>query len=449
MELEQFCEALAFGNRPSVSSPFDASVISSMSNEIVPSKKRSREYRDCGLDGPAAGGPQVSTLGFRAEFENLRTHLREHDGFPFESFTRGKIHDWESYKDFVFAEAGRRLEWTKWKAKEIGTGKLLDRIVHAVEIDEGKKRRNNLLQWKQYGIHKVLFEARDDDRRGQVERLLFDFYTDEREAAEVFDPLVELLGGTYPLIAYLFFIKDSSRFLPIAPKKFDRVFERLGADLKTSHRCGWDNYSTYLAVIREIRELLEIEGMEGVRLLDAHSFCWLIASLDEPNRVHPNVAFTEESVAFSREPEFSSHRGIDWEAHHRARAALGRLGEEISLKAERERLCQDGRPDLAERAHLVSDDHSKGYDLHSFETDGSDRLIEVKTVGDEGSALRFFTSRCQLELAHSGANHFYYIVEGARSKRPRIRALRADAIPTEAMVPVVYEVRVEVDSPNR
>lgn len=384
--------------------------------------------------------PRVSMIPFREEFENLRTHLLDFDGFPFESFTRGKLHDWEGYKDYVFSEAGRRLNCRAWKPKEIGTGSILERVIHAVEIDDGKQKRNNLLQWKQYGVHRVLSEARDDDRCSRVERLLFDLYTDQREAEELFDPLVEELGKKYPLIAYLFFIKDSSRFLPIAPNTFDEIFKRLAVDLKTSGQCGWENYSTYLAVIREVRALIETEGIANVRFLDAHSFCWLIASLDEPEENDHGIATIEEVKSFTGTAGGAPAVQIDWEALHRDRAALGRLGEELALEAEKERLTLGGRPDLAEMVQLISDDHTKGYDLHSFEDDGSDRLIEVKTVSENRSTVRFFTSQRQLDLAHSEVNHFYYLVRGARSKNPRIEAIRAHQIPDEAIRPIVHEV---------
>ncbi len=398
-----------------------------------------RLRRSSGLPNPAKA-PRISMIRFHSEFENLRAHLLAFDGFPFESFTRGKLHVWEGYKDYVFAEAGRRLNWRAWKPKEIGTGAILDRVIHAVEIADGKQKRNNLLQWKQYGVHRVLSEAKGDERCSRVESLLFDFYTDERDANEVFDPLVEELGKKYPLIAYLFFIKDSSRFLPIAPDKFDAIFRRLGVELKTTGRCGWENYSAYLTVIRELNGLLESEGIDGVRLLDAHSFCWLLSSLDEPAENEHGIATIEEVESFPGVAGGASARQIDWEALHQARAALGRLGEELALKAEKDRLACAGRPDLAERVQLISDDHTKGYDLHSFELDGSNRLIEVKTVSEDRSTIRFFTSQQQLDLAHSGVNHFYYLVRGARSVNPRIEAIRAHHIPAEAIRPIVHEV---------
>ncbi len=388
----------------------------------------------------ASRGHRVSMVRFRSELENLKAHLLDYDGFPFESFTRGKIYDWESYKDYVFAEAGRRLAWQTWDSEEVGTGAILDRVIHAIEINEGKDRRNNLLKWQQYGVHQVLTDARNDKRCFEVESLLFDFYTGELAAEDAFDPLTEHLGKKYPLIAYLFFIKDNSRYLPISPAKFSQAFERLGVSLNTAGECSWENYSAYLSVIREIRDFLELEGFDGIRLLDAHSFCWLLINIDEPEEVSGPRAQIEEFDASTQLSGSKSKKDVDWEALHRARAALGRLGEELALDAEKSRLTDAGHPDLAAKIHLVSEDHTKGYDLHSFETDGSDRLIEVKTMSEDRPAVRFYTSQRQLELAHSEVNHFYYLVRGARTAKPRIQAVRAHSIPEEAISPIVHEV---------
>lgn len=62
--------------------------------------------------------------------------------------------------------------------------------------------------------------------------------------------------------------------------------------------------------------------------------------------------------------------------------ALGRAGEERVLAPERASLLVAGRTDLAEHIRWVSqvDGDGAGYDILSFDTDGRDRLIEVKTT---------------------------------------------------------------------
>jgi hypothetical protein len=69
---------------------------------------------------------------------------------------------------------------------------------------------------------------------------------------------------------------------------------------------------------------------------------------------------------------------------------LGKQGEELILAHERQRLIAGERADLARKLEWTSEERGDGagYDIHSFELDGKDRLIEVKTTN--GPALTPF-----------------------------------------------------------
>jgi hypothetical protein len=72
---------------------------------------------------------------------------------------------------------------------------------------------------------------------------------------------------------------------------------------------------------------------------------------------------------------------------------LGKQGEELVLEHERARLLANGRKDLERKLEWTSEvrGDGAGYDIRSFELDGKERLIEVKTTN--GSALTpFFLS---------------------------------------------------------
>jgi hypothetical protein len=74
-----------------------------------------------------------------------------------------------------------------------------------------------------------------------------------------------------------------------------------------------------------------------------------------------------------------SQNYLEIEARNRS---LGRAGEELVVRFEHERLWAAGKRKLAERIdHVaVSQGDGLGYDILSFETDGRERLIEVKTT---------------------------------------------------------------------
>ena len=80
--------------------------------------------------------------------------------------------------------------------------------------------------------------------------------------------------------------------------------------------------------------------------------------------------------------------------------ALGRAGEERVLAHERSSLALAGRADLAKVVRWVSDEDGDGagYDIASFNPDGSQRLIEVKTTNG-WERTPFYISRNELAVA--------------------------------------------------
>ncbi len=66
--------------------------------------------------------------------------------------------------------------------------------------------------------------------RGTIERLLFSPYRGGADEDVTFEGMMDATGAKYPLLAYLFFLKDMGRFMPIHPTGFDRVFRALGID---------------------------------------------------------------------------------------------------------------------------------------------------------------------------------------------------------------------------
>jgi hypothetical protein len=145
---------------------------------------------------------------------------------------------------------------------------------------------NNLVFWRnRYGHanrdHRALLEAASNPKLSRdLERLLFGLYRGNAAEAGTFDRLSEITGAKYPLLAYLYFLKDVDRFMPIQPTGFDRAFNAIGINFSTLRQCSWENYSTYNQTIAALRPLIMTSaGLKTVRLIDAHSFCWIFSSL--------------------------------------------------------------------------------------------------------------------------------------------------------------------------
>jgi hypothetical protein len=89
--------------------------------------------------------------------------------------------------------------------------------------------------------------------------------------------------------------------------------------------------------------------------------------------------------------------------------ALGLAGEKLVMEYEHERLWTTGRRDLADKIEHVSvlkGDHL-GYDILSFEENGKERLIEVKTT-QFGPMTPFFVSRNEVKTSFE-LSEFYQV----------------------------------------
>jgi len=252
----------------------------SLGYEIVP-KRRTSSSAVQGESKP------LSQETFQKAFDRFKNKVGAASGVAFKSFHEGLPAEWESYKPPLRARALEIMGADTWVAEDIGSGGILNGVISAIEIQE-PEHRNNLVRWEnRFGHanrshHKLLDALDSPGTQTEVERLLFGLYEGEASEAEAFEQLRSLLGSRYDLLAYLFFLKDSERFLPIAPTTFDRAFEFLGIDLVTTRRCSWDNYAGYNDALFEVRKaLIEIPGLKDAQLIDAHSFCWMLVQLPE------------------------------------------------------------------------------------------------------------------------------------------------------------------------
>ena len=80
--------------------------------------------------------------------------------------------------------------------------------------------------------------------------------------------------------------------------------------------------------------------------------------------------------------------------------ALGLAGEQLVVRYEQERLSRAGHDRLAGKIVHTSavESDSRGFDIISYETDGRERLIEVKTTRF-GALTPFFASRNEVDVS--------------------------------------------------
>ena len=113
---------------------------------------------------------------------------------------------------------------------------------------------------------------------------------------------------------------------------------------------------------------------------------------------------------------------IDFEEKNKTYARIGSRGEEVVILYEKERLVSLGRKDLAEKIKRISMENTfAGYDILSYEVDGRERKIEVKsTISEKGSGVYFNLSRNEKGIAEAEDNYYIYLVFNVNSEEPDI-----------------------------
>lgn len=223
--------------------------------------------------------PIIDPYLFEKQYDAFIRFVGEKSNIPFVSFASHPYTDQqEGYKYQIYRVARNKLSFHTWKNHDIGSGKIILATIETIEFPD-----NNLVPWQnRYGEqnrpHQPLFEAIGNSiKTEEVESALFNLYHSSNDE-QTFDELIKIFGRNYSLLAYLYFIKDNSKYLPIAPTYFDRAFSLLGIEFKTSQRCSWENYFIYLQIISDIKIMLIEKLKSEVSLLDAHSFAWMLSA---------------------------------------------------------------------------------------------------------------------------------------------------------------------------
>lgn len=198
--------------------------------------------------------------------------------------------DEEGYKTKVAQKAQIRLRSDEWDETWIDSKSIHSCVLKAINC-----MNHNLVDRHQVTGFRNCFDSNHKYFTPNVERVLFNIYCgDDDEAA--FKQAIDTFGAKYDLIAYLFFIKNPEKYLPVRSRNFDEGFRQLDIDYKTERCCSWENYCGFLSLMNAIQtimnQVLPLRENETARLIDAHSFVWIV---HEQNYIDWNPSVELES----------------------------------------------------------------------------------------------------------------------------------------------------------
>jgi hypothetical protein len=124
-------------------------------------------------------------------------------------------------------------------------------------------------------------------------------------------------------------------------------------------------------------------------------------------------------------------------------ASLGNAGEGFVLQLEHARLWQNGKKQLAEKIEHVSRSRGDGlgYDILSFEDDGRERLIEVKTTRF-GVMTPFFASKNEVSFSEAAGMRFHLYRVFKFDEAPKVFVLKGALAASVRLDPVSFRASV-------
>lgn len=344
-------------------------------------------------DDISSVGTQVDDTAFRSVHRLVEQHLlNASGGEAFEDFKHSALLRTEiNYKRRVLDLADEILTPEKWSSMTKKPGKILQQIRNVFS----SRVSANLIEHR-YRPPKFLEPDQPASQKSELESKLAAFFDAAQmsryEFGSAFDSLAQFLrekglNCKWEAMSYLAFLANRRRYFPLRPQRFDKLLAHYGIDRQIEGKVTWDRYAVVLAVADELRERLMDLGTADT--IEIHSYMWVAGSLISSG-VEP-----ENPVTVS-EPDFAAElaRRLRADRSDREHHQVGVHGERHVYYAEKRKLEEARRGDLAAKVRVLAmEDEGLGFDILSFEPDGSEIHIEVKaTVRTEDNDQGFFLS---------------------------------------------------------
>lgn len=178
--------------------------------------------------------------------------------------------------------------------------------------------------------------------------------------------------------------------------------------------------------------------------------------LSSPVLNQPTGMAEPDELSYEAPPQFSGTvepkneelerliRKFDPAARDERNRTLGKKGEELIFHSERTRLSRQN-PNLAKKVRWISAEEGDGagFDILSFDADGSERLLEVKTtVGHQTTP--FFISSNEMQLSESKPKEFRLVRLYDFAKKPKVFELKPPLSESVLLKTAVFKAYFEL-----
>ena len=247
-------------------------------------------------------------------------------------------------------------------------------------------------------------------------------YEDEAEITENDPHFIDGYSG------YYVFAENTVKLLA-SPINSDAMFEKFSIKLS---RVKWRIKLSYFPVLMELLN----EGQDD--------------EIEEENKNIEEKTIKEIShfsITGIHSFHSSNNHGTvkDYIKAHKNQMAVGALGEDLICKYEKEKLLTIGRKDLSEKVSIVSADAALGYDILSYDENGNEIHIEVKSKAGKLKYFDFYISDNEYQKLKASKEHIIYYLSNLRSQTPFLFKLSGNMINDSNIKPVLYRVTLDYE----
>lgn len=300
-------------------------------------------------------------------------------GVPFANFHHSYLVSSEiAYKKKIYQDAIEVLQfdkWGKWFYNEPGQILQVLRKVCSPSICQ------NLLVHRYGGVAAAppLYKVEGIKKIHELEEHFYNLFlggpTNPSEVGPRFDALANYLkdnhlGCPWAFMAYLTFLVDPNHYFPIRANYFDALLDFYGIEEIMTGYVTWEKYSILLELADILKGKLKVYG--DVDAITIQSYMWVIAEM----LYHKKFPERQEKSTIDFDTELKKRRRKSGEKER-----IGLLGELFVVEAEKTKLINAGRDYLVDKVRLKSAESEVfSYDVLSFDLEGSELHIEVKTT---------------------------------------------------------------------
>ena len=180
-------------------------------------------------------------------------------------------------------------------------------------------------------------------------------------------------------------------------------------------------------------------------------------AIKEKNTVSGAIDYNIEFVDFNylqrhhvnKKNEYRS-RSTDYEKINRNKKDVGNRGEQAVLKYEKNKLIKLGMKELAEQVYICEND-AIGYDIVSYDKNGKEIHIEVKTNSSNTKYLDFYITDNELSTMIVDDSYYIYYLFNIKGK-PKCHIINRQKIlerKEEFFQPVIYKVNIDVEKVDK